>query len=284
MMSNSYITTSWDDGHPLDLRVADLLSKHGLRGTFYVPQSAERRTMSGQQIRDLSQSFEIGAHTLGHVVLTEVTAERARREIVDSKQWIEDVVGAPCSMFCPPKGRYGHRHARMVRQAGYLGMRSTELVSLDFPRLRDGLFLMPTTVQAFPGRRVLDFVRNGVKRAAFDNLWRFVVYGRAVEWSALSRSLLRRVLVCGGVFHLWGHSWEIADADQWRRLDAVFGLMAEVGGGASALVNGQVCQRVAMRSDEAFSHYPQPTDAVEKGFSRRTSSNIDSRSRLHAQS
>ena len=31
-----WITTSWDDGHTLDLRLADLLDKYDLRGTFYV--------------------------------------------------------------------------------------------------------------------------------------------------------------------------------------------------------------------------------------------------------
>jgi hypothetical protein len=30
----AYITTSWDDGHPLDLRVAELLAKYGLKDTF----------------------------------------------------------------------------------------------------------------------------------------------------------------------------------------------------------------------------------------------------------
>jgi hypothetical protein len=28
------MTTSWDDGHPLDLQIAQLLSKSGLAGTF----------------------------------------------------------------------------------------------------------------------------------------------------------------------------------------------------------------------------------------------------------
>ena len=32
MKTATYITTSWDDGHPLDLRVAGLLAKYGLRG------------------------------------------------------------------------------------------------------------------------------------------------------------------------------------------------------------------------------------------------------------
>ena len=30
------VTTSWDDGHSTDLRVAELLAAHGLKGTFYV--------------------------------------------------------------------------------------------------------------------------------------------------------------------------------------------------------------------------------------------------------
>lgn len=29
------ITTSWDDGHPLDLKIAELLDKYGINGTFY---------------------------------------------------------------------------------------------------------------------------------------------------------------------------------------------------------------------------------------------------------
>lgn len=33
------VTSSWDDGHPLDLRVADLLARCGVKGTYYVPGS-----------------------------------------------------------------------------------------------------------------------------------------------------------------------------------------------------------------------------------------------------
>ena len=82
---------------------------------------------------------------------------------------------------------------------------------------------------------------------------------------ALARSDFGLCYVCGGVFHLWGNSWEIADADRWRRLDAVFGLMAEVGRGASALVIGQVCQRVTVRSGEVLCRFPHPTVSAEEG-------------------
>src|SRR4029077_18107218 len=101
MKPAAYITTSWDDGHPLDLRIADMLAKYGLDGTFYVPRGAENDTMALDQIRKLSCAFEIGAHTLDHVVLTRATEEEAWRQIGGSKSWLEDVTGLPCLMFCP---------------------------------------------------------------------------------------------------------------------------------------------------------------------------------------
>src|SRR5579872_2823021 len=64
MKSPTYITTSWDDGHPLDLRVADLLARYGIAGTFYVPATTAMGTMSAAQFRELIPNFEIGAHTL----------------------------------------------------------------------------------------------------------------------------------------------------------------------------------------------------------------------------
>src|SRR5205809_306729 len=118
MKPAAYITTSWDDGHPLDLRVADLLAKYGLSGTFYVPMTSEYGTMSQDELRELSSAFEIGAHTLHHVELTGATEQLAREEIADSKSWLEDRIGLPCRMFCPPKGRYSNRHLHLIRDVG----------------------------------------------------------------------------------------------------------------------------------------------------------------------
>src|SRR5438270_8057291 len=105
MQRAAYITTSWDDGHPLDFRVAELLAKYGLRGTFYVPRTAETPTMNAIQLRELSCSFEVGAHTLHHIDLTGVSEQYAGQEIRACKAWLEDCTGQACSMFCPPKGK-----------------------------------------------------------------------------------------------------------------------------------------------------------------------------------
>ena len=34
-------TTSWDDGHPSDLHVADLLERYGMKGTFYLCKAGQ---------------------------------------------------------------------------------------------------------------------------------------------------------------------------------------------------------------------------------------------------
>jgi peptidoglycan-N-acetylglucosamine deacetylase len=51
MVAQAYLTTSWDDGHPFDLRVADLPKKYRLRGTFYVPMKSQNETMNVLQLR-----------------------------------------------------------------------------------------------------------------------------------------------------------------------------------------------------------------------------------------
>jgi hypothetical protein len=245
----TYITTSWDDGHPLDFRVADLLNKYGLNGTFYVPMSAENETMTAAQLRELSLAFEIGSHTLHHNVLTSATEQQAWREIVDSKSWVESKTGQPCLMFCAPKGKYRNRHLEMIARAGYLGLRTVELTSLDSPRRKAELLLMPTTIQAYP-HGTLAFAKNAIKRAAFGNLWRFVVHGRSAEWATLAQSLLLHALKFGGVFHVWGHSWELQETSQWQHLEEILRFMSRFVGQATPLTNGQICQRSL--SSDAF--------------------------------
>jgi hypothetical protein len=247
MKPGTYITTSWDDGHPLDLRVAELLTKYGLLGTFYIPMTAENGTMTAAQLRELSLVFEIGAHTLHHTVLTGATEQQASQEIVGSKSWLENNTGRPCLMFCPPEGKYSGRHLAMAKKAGYVGVRSVELLSLDFPRPKAGIMLLPTTVQAHP-HGLLAFARNAIKRRAVGNLWRFVAHGRSTDWPELARSMLHRSLKCGGVFHLWGHSWELQETGQWQRLDQALRCMSEFAIQAPSLTNGQICQRALSSS------------------------------------
>ena len=238
----AFITTSWDDGHPSDLRVAELLARHGLTGTFYIPRSIETGVMPESDIRNLSSNFEIGAHTLNHVFLATAADATARAEIAGSKKWVEDVTAQPCTMFCPPGGRFNSRHVPMFRDAGYTGIRTVELLSLDLPRLRSDLCEMPTTLQAFP-HPAWNYWKNLTKRGAVRNFYLYAIYGRSRNWTTLARRLLERTLRVGGLFHLWGHSWELDQAAQWSRLEGVLKMLGEVRGRAPCLTNGQICRQ-----------------------------------------
>ncbi|MEO6435623.1 MAG: polysaccharide deacetylase family protein [Tepidisphaeraceae bacterium] len=246
-MTETYFTTSWDDGHPADLRVAEMLSRYRLAGTFYIPRTIDSGVMSEPQMRQIAeQGFEIGAHTLTHAFLPSVDAVTAKSEIDGSKQWVADVTGSECRMFCPPGGKFDARHLRNVRDAGFLGVRTVELVSLGFPRRREvhggGMVMeMPTTIQAFP-HAVGAYARNIAKRAAARNLWVYLVHGHARDWSMLARRLIERAAGAGGVFHLWGHSWELVEQRQWERLDEVFRVMAEHARHARHWSNGRICE------------------------------------------
>jgi hypothetical protein len=265
MNSRSYITTSWDDGHPLDLRVADLLTRYGLRGTFYVPRSAENETMTGAQLRELGSTFEIGAHTLQHVALPGVGESTAWKEIAGSRAWVEDSTGRPCRMFCPPRGKFSARDLGLIRKAGFAGARTVELLSLDFPRFRDGLRILPTTLQAHPHRPPA-YARNALRRGSVRTLWRVLTGGCSTDWPRLARSYLGRALARGGVFHLWGHSWEVERNGQWQRLEEVLAFLGEHARVVPALSNGEVCELGAPSSHLDRAAHPHtaalPEDSV----------------------
>ncbi|MCC7349588.1 MAG: polysaccharide deacetylase family protein [Phycisphaerales bacterium] len=237
------MTFSWDDGHPTDARVGELLDRHGLNGTFYVPMMARTGTMSIGPLRDLSRRFEMGGHTLHHLSLVRLSDRLAESEIREGKTWLEQITGQSCSMFCPPAGRYNRKHLRMIADAGFIGVRTIELLSMGFPRRAGRLVIMPTTIQA-RDHAPTTILRHLVKRASLRGLWTYIVRGGvAGQWEPLARRLLERTARAGGVFHLWGHSWEMESEEQWSRLERILQLMGQFKDRLPCLTNGEICRR-----------------------------------------
>ena len=220
------MTTSWDDGHPLDLRIAELLEKYGLTGTFYVPRAAQQAVMDPKQIRTLSASFEIGAHTLDHIALDRVSDDQARSQLSGSRRWIEDVIGKRCSVFCFPAGKFRNRQLTLVSEAGFQAARTVELLSIGYPVRRSELFLIPTTVQAFR-HGFLAYAKNALKRPGGNYLVRTGALLHSRDWMALAQHLLLLAIERRGMFHLWGHSWEMEQQSQWDRLEGLLKIIAE---------------------------------------------------------
>ena len=232
--SRVIVTTSWDDGHKLDIRLADLLLRYGIRGTFYIApedfESTKDEHLTENEMRNLSLRFEIGAHTMTHRSLPKLSQEEALKEIVDSKKYLEQVTGHTVTSFCYPRGEYNKQHVRMVRDAGFLLARTVKRFVLtpatDF-------FELPTSIHTYD--HYLDVI--GVFRFVNWNPFRFMHFYR--KWDALAIAMFDTIQKEGGVFHLWGHSWELESHGDWERLERVLAHIAHKEG-VAYLTNGEL--------------------------------------------
>jgi peptidoglycan/xylan/chitin deacetylase (PgdA/CDA1 family) len=211
------VTVSIDDGHPSDLRVADLLAELGYSATFYVPATNPERDVVGiAEIQRLAESFELGGHGYNHQPLPPLETAAARREIRDGKAWLEDALSMPVNSFCYPRGKFSHRIAELVAQAGFIGARTTVGNVVAGP---EDVFRCGVTTQVFPHSR-----RVQARHALRERNWRGAAnYARIFhltrDWSDHFERGVSHVCRHGGVAHLWLHSWELDDHDQWSRLE-----------------------------------------------------------------
>jgi peptidoglycan/xylan/chitin deacetylase (PgdA/CDA1 family) len=221
------ILTSWDDGHPCDLKLADMLLRHGLQGTFFVPRrnSEGRAVMSEKEIRQCGHVFEIACHTLDHVYLDQVNSAELVRQVGDSRIWLEDVLSVPVRGFCYPGGYVTRTAMRAVRQAGFRYARTSENFRCDSGR---DPYRMPTTIQFYPhSPRVylMNYLRYGRYTPRFGAL-RAMLGGD--DFAGRLRDIALNCAERRGVFHLWGHSWEIEALGLWSVLDGFFAFLSSL--------------------------------------------------------
>lgn len=213
-----FVTTSWDDDDRTGLKVAELLTTLGLRGTFYVPTGRLGRDscFSAGDLRTLfAVGFEIGAHTVSHPLLNDLDARELNHEVGECKKVLEQILAAEVPMFCYPKGRFNAQVERALKAAGYKGARTTQMLSCATTFHR---FAVPTTIQAYPHARS-NYVRNLIRLGAFPVLFNAVPdLIRFEGWLQLGKTAFDRVLRRGGMWHLYGHPWEIEKLGLWEQL------------------------------------------------------------------
>jgi peptidoglycan/xylan/chitin deacetylase (PgdA/CDA1 family) len=220
-----FVTISVDDGHPTDLRTAELLQKYGLKATFYVPaRNAEREVMETSALRELSRSFELGGHTCNHVPLHSLPQNAAWNEIVDGKRWLEDLSGRPSLSFCYPKGKFNRSVAGLVKKAGFLGARTCLFNLHEFP---EDPFLWGVSTQAYSHSHAIQ-MRHAILEQNFAGAWNYwKIYKGTSPWQQFFNCALDYVSQHGGIAHLYMHSWEIDQLGQWQILESVFAGIAE---------------------------------------------------------
>jgi peptidoglycan-N-acetylglucosamine deacetylase len=208
------VTLSWDDGHPLDMRIAQLMAASGLLATFYIPITITGPQLEASQLLDLcAMGMEIGSHGWSHSSLTH--SKELERELVESKDQLEQIVGRRVSAFCYPFGKFNRKAALMARYAGYSIARTT----LGFSTARTfDRFRMPVTVQFAP-QSCFMHLRHALRE---KNLRGILNWGSRwhceTDLARLLRLAFDDAFVEKGTFHLWGHSWEIDEFRLWDML------------------------------------------------------------------
>jgi peptidoglycan/xylan/chitin deacetylase (PgdA/CDA1 family) len=186
------LAVTFDDAYASILSVGlPILDRLGVPATVFVPTDSaeaaapmswselaqwaggehaeELRCMSWDELRRLaSRGWEIGSHTCSHPRLTEVGAERAERELRDSRAVCEERLQRPCVSLAYPFGSYDPAVMRLVAEAGY-----GAAVTLD-----------ERILEPLRGRGPLEVPREAIYRAT----------SRAVFAAKTSR-LIRRIRV-----------------------------------------------------------------------------------------
>lgn len=242
------VTTSWDDGDILDKRLSGLLTQYGVRGTFYISKEYRQERLSEKDIQTIAQVHEIGAHTLTHPDLRTLPPEKKMEEIYGSKKWLEEILGSEVKMFCYPKGLYDDAVISSVKEAGFLGSRTTRLGSISIP---SDQFQLDTTLQVypFPFRK-----RNAKQYYAGKLLQPYIQRAPALRalgvpalsmysWLNTAKAAFDITLQNGETFHLWGHSWEIEKYGMWGELEKFLQHIAR-NDSCVYLTNGELLSRI----------------------------------------
>jgi peptidoglycan/xylan/chitin deacetylase (PgdA/CDA1 family) len=85
----------------------------------YVPPG-EFSPLTWEQVREMDAAgVEVGSHTMTHPILTNISRDRLRRELNESRFRLEEVLCRNVDLFCYPNGDYDPMVSEEVKRAGY---------------------------------------------------------------------------------------------------------------------------------------------------------------------
>lgn len=73
----------------------------------------------------------IGAHTVSHIVCDKENEDVQRREIIESKEKLEEIIKKPVSVFAYPNGGYNERTQEILSECGFIRAFTVELGCAD---------------------------------------------------------------------------------------------------------------------------------------------------------
>jgi peptidoglycan/xylan/chitin deacetylase (PgdA/CDA1 family) len=100
------------------------MQKYGFTGVLYLVYNYMNtdQYMNDSQVLEMYHAgWEVGSHSINHYDLTKLNDEKKRREIVESRQLLEEQLGIPILTFAYPFGYKDSAVVDYVNFAGYIG-------------------------------------------------------------------------------------------------------------------------------------------------------------------
>ena len=184
------VTLSYDDGSKNDVRLIELFNKYGVKGTFHLNSRVfdDKNEDERRAFIDRYRGHEIACHTFSHPTLARCPIEQTARQILEDRERLEALTGAPVRGLAYPNGSYNGRIRELLPM---LGIRYARVVQTT------GQFTMPEDLYAWSGT-----CHHNQK-----------LLERAGEFLALCKTQYLYL------FYVWGHSYEFTDHDNWSVME-----------------------------------------------------------------
>jgi len=154
------IVITFDDGYAdLYTTAYPILARHKFKAVAYIVSGFVGRGgyVSADQVAQLDHNgIQIASHTVDHADLASSSYGSTMRELVDSKQWLEKLVGHPVIDFAYPSGKFNPQVVAEVQRAGY----DTAVTTVDSVEHSRADRYMWTRIRVGGGESMADFTKN----------------------------------------------------------------------------------------------------------------------------
>jgi peptidoglycan/xylan/chitin deacetylase (PgdA/CDA1 family) len=122
-LPSRYVVLTLDDGLITAMRAADWIAERGFKATFFVTRDRSLGKPGFMRERDIRQlridGFSLGTHGTTHRKLTHISHKECQEELVESRAWLEGVLGEPIHFTAVPGGFINSQVFRLATEAGY---------------------------------------------------------------------------------------------------------------------------------------------------------------------
>lgn len=231
------VTLSYDDNVEEDVRLVQIMKKHGLKGTFNInsgqfsPEGSvgdvgkhghRRMTVSDSLALHADSGMEIAGHGVTHPFLEQLPTCLCVEEVLQDRKNLESIFGGFVRGFAYPFGTYNDQVISILKSCGYAYARTVDSTK-DFQMPTDWFRLSGTCRHADP--ELMELAKKFVQEKR--------------KWRPM-------------MFYLWGHSYEFEDNHNWHIIED----FAEYIGGREDTwyaTNIEICDYVAAYQQLRFS-------------------------------